>query len=86
MASDVTATPADGYNLALNYGTCSTPGLKFLTLEWHELNADGTPKNCTNAQTDTTTNLNARYNCGKLTIQPGQTTTLLKLKYGKSYR
>ena len=75
-----------GYDLALDFGQCSSASAKLLTIEWHELNADGMPKSCTNEQFDATTNFNARYNCGLLHIDPAVGTDLLhKFKYDTGY-
>ncbi len=84
-AASAEALNPNGYDLALNFGACASTSIKTMTLEWHELNADGTPKDCTNQRIDTTTNFNARYNCGLLHLNPALgTSRLYKLKYAST--
>ncbi len=84
-AASAEALASNGYDLLLNFGACFSATVQSMVLEWHELNADGTPKDCTNQRTDATTNFNARYNCGLLHLNPATgTARLYKLKYAST--
>ncbi len=96
--ASVSRIRASGWDLALSLGTCPA-GVHALTLEWHELNADGTPTACRLHQEgdgddgdredeseERDQEGDARHRCGIIRVDPATGLARLKnLRFGATY-